>query len=108
MQLLEFQHRYVTDVLSDSKVYAEHAGKSHIDVDDVRLAIQSRVTFSFTQPPPREVCSLVFQCRIASLLRGVIGEHGITLKPARGNSLAYVLMCIRFLKSLHVASYLGV
>lgn len=54
-QLLEFWYRYVVDVLTDSQVYSEHAGKSTIDSDDVKLAIQSKVNFSFSQPPPREV-----------------------------------------------------
>ena len=54
-QFLELWYRYVVDILTDSQVYAEHAGKSAIDSDDVKLAIQSKVNFSFSQPPPREV-----------------------------------------------------
>ncbi|XP_010936906.1 transcription initiation factor TFIID subunit 9 [Elaeis guineensis] len=54
-QFLELGYRYVVDVLSDAQVYADHAGKPAIDPDDVRLAIQSKVNFSFSQPPPREV-----------------------------------------------------
>lgn len=54
-QLLEFWYRYVVDVLGDAQVYAEHAGKGALDCDDVKLAIQSRVNFTFWQPPPREV-----------------------------------------------------
>lgn len=50
---------YVSDVLEDALVYSEHGGKSRVDVDDVRLAIQARVNFSFTGPPPREVCCLM-------------------------------------------------
>jgi transcription initiation factor TFIID subunit 9B len=53
-QLLEFMHRYVREVLEDAAIYANHAGKTGLDLDDVRLAIQSRVNYSFTQPPPRE------------------------------------------------------
>ncbi|VAH68788.1 unnamed protein product [Triticum turgidum subsp. durum] len=37
------------------QVYADHAGKPQLDADDVRLAIQAKVNFSFSQPPPREV-----------------------------------------------------
>lgn len=54
-QFLELWYRYVVDVLTDAQVYSEHAGKSTIDSDDVKLAIQSKVNFSFSQPPPREV-----------------------------------------------------
>lgn len=53
-QFLEFMHRYVADVLQDALVYADHASKSTLDLEDVRLAIQSRVNYSFTQPPPRD------------------------------------------------------
>uniref|UniRef100_A0A2P2JF94 Transcription initiation factor TFIID subunit 9 n=1 Tax=Rhizophora mucronata TaxID=61149 RepID=A0A2P2JF94_RHIMU len=54
-QFLELWYRYVADVLTDAQVYSEHAGKAAIDCDDVRLAVQSKVNFSFSQPPPREV-----------------------------------------------------
>lgn len=54
-QFLELWYRYVVDVLTDAQVYSEHAGKAAIDCDDLKLAIQSKVNFSFSQPPPREV-----------------------------------------------------
>lgn len=46
---------YVSDVLQDAQQYALHANKNEITLDDIRLAIQSKVNYSFTQPPPREV-----------------------------------------------------
>ncbi|KAI5003073.1 hypothetical protein ZWY2020_027723 [Hordeum vulgare] len=54
-QFLDLAYRYVGDVLGDAQVYADHAAKPQLDADDVRLAIQTRVNFSFSQPPPREV-----------------------------------------------------
>ncbi|XP_052200199.1 transcription initiation factor TFIID subunit 9-like [Diospyros lotus] len=54
-QFMELWYRYVVDVLTDAQVYSEHAGKGAIDCDDIKLAIQSKVNFSFSQPPPREV-----------------------------------------------------
>lgn len=45
---------YVTDVLTDAQVYKEHSGRTDLDLEDVRLAIQSRVNYSFTEPPPEE------------------------------------------------------
>lgn len=59
-QFLELWYRYVVDLLTDAQVYSEHAGKSAIDCDDVKLAIQSKVNFSFSQPPPREVINSCF------------------------------------------------
>lgn len=57
-KLLDLWYRYVFDLLTDAQVYSEHAGKSAIDCDDVKLAIQSKVNFSFSQPPPREVINI--------------------------------------------------
>ena len=42
-------------MLQDALIYAEHAGKHNIDMEDVRLAIQGRVNYSFTSPPDKEV-----------------------------------------------------
>ncbi|RZR70889.1 hypothetical protein BHM03_00002090 [Ensete ventricosum] len=91
-QFLELAYRYVVDVLSDAQVYADHASKTAIDPDDVRLAIQSKVNFSFSQPPPREVrpppfplfpnpLTLIPHCRsISGLLRG---DCSVLLELAR-------------------------
>eukprot|EP00735_Rhodelphis_limneticus_P006407 TRINITY_DN18815_c0_g1::TRINITY_DN18815_c0_g1_i1::g.15198::m.15198 TRINITY_DN18815_c0_g1::TRINITY_DN18815_c0_g1_i1::g.15198 ORF type:complete len:146 (-),score=8.62,sp/Q9SYH2/TAF9_ARATH/61.29/7e-47,TFIID-31kDa/PF02291.10/1.9e-39,Bromo_TP/PF07524.8/0.00063,CENP-S/PF15630.1/0.0027,Histone/PF00125.19/0.15 TRINITY_DN18815_c0_g1_i1:466-876(-) len=54
-QLLEFMYRYVAETLEDAQVYSEYATKTEIDLEYVKLAIQSRVNFTFSQPPPREL-----------------------------------------------------
>ena len=55
-QLLEFSHRYTSQVLSDALVYAEHGGRSgKIDMDDVVLAVQARVGWEFGGRVPKEV-----------------------------------------------------
>lgn len=59
-QFLELWYQYVADVLTDAQMYSEHAEKSVIDSDDIKLAIQSKVNFSFSQPPPREVINLTY------------------------------------------------
>ncbi|KAK6911858.1 Transcription initiation factor TAFII31 [Dillenia turbinata] len=53
-QFLELWYQYVVDVLTDAQLYSEHAGKTTIDCDDIKLATESKVNFSFSQPPPRE------------------------------------------------------
>lgn len=80
-QFLELWYRYVVDVLTDSQVYAEHAGKSMIDSDDVKLAIQSKVNFSFSQPPPREVLLELARSRNKVPLPKSIAGPGIPLPP---------------------------
>lgn len=55
-QLLEFSHRYTSQVLSDALVYAEHAGRpGKIEMEDVVLAIQARVGWEFGGRIPKEV-----------------------------------------------------
>lgn len=46
---------YTTDVFQDALLYSEHAGKTEVGIEDVKLAIQGRVNHSFTSPPPKEV-----------------------------------------------------
>jgi transcription initiation factor TFIID subunit 9B len=55
-QLLEFAHRYTSQVLTDASVYAEHAGHAgKIESDDVMLAVQARVGWEFGGRVPKEV-----------------------------------------------------
>lgn len=54
-QLLEFVYHYTTSVLRDAQFYQAHRDGAKLELEDARLAIQSRVNCSFTQPPPREL-----------------------------------------------------
>ncbi|KAG0469907.1 hypothetical protein HPP92_015991 [Vanilla planifolia] len=88
-QFLELTYRYVVDVLSDAQVYAEHAGKTAIDPDDVRLAIQYKVNFSFSQPPPREVLLELARNRNKMPLPKTIAPPGsIPLPPDKDTLLS--------------------
>ena len=54
-QLLEFSHRYTSQILSDALVYAEHAGRaSRVEMDDITLAVQARVGWEFGGRVPKE------------------------------------------------------
>ena len=55
-QLVEFMHKYVHDVVTDAKIFQNHAKKTSLDVEDLRLSIQQRTNNVFTKPPAREVC----------------------------------------------------
>lgn len=85
-QLLEFAHRYTTDVLQDSLIYAEHANKNDIDLDDIQLAIQGRVNHSFTTPPPKEFLLGLAQEKNKSPLPLIPEKYGIRL-PAEKHCL---------------------
>jgi transcription initiation factor TFIID subunit 9B len=53
---------YTSDVFQDALVYAEHAQKQDIDLADVKLAIQGKLNYSFTTPPPKEVPLSLASC----------------------------------------------
>ncbi|KAL7317639.1 Transcription initiation factor TFIID subunit 9 [Mucor circinelloides] len=78
-QLLEFAHRYTADVFQDSLIYAEHAGKSDLDLDDIQLAIQGRVNHSFTTPPPKEFLLELAQEKNKQPLPLIPEKYGIRL-----------------------------
>ncbi|XP_020582113.1 transcription initiation factor TFIID subunit 9 [Phalaenopsis equestris] len=86
-QFLELCYRYVVDVLSDAQVYAEHAGKTNIDPDDVRLAIQSKINFSFSQPPSREVLLELARNRNKTPLPKTIAPPGSIPLPPEQDTL---------------------
>lgn len=52
---------YSTDVLQDALVFAEHAGKGEVDLDDIRLAVQSQTSHMFASPPSRDVPSTTYR-----------------------------------------------
>ncbi|KAJ3995186.1 transcription initiation factor IID, 31kD subunit-domain-containing protein [Lentinula boryana] len=68
-QLLEFSTRYTQQVLTDAKVYADHAGRQDkLDVDDVVLAVQARVGWEFGGRVPSEyILSLATQTNTTPL-----------------------------------------
>ncbi|ESQ38417.1 hypothetical protein EUTSA_v10029376mg, partial [Eutrema salsugineum] len=76
-----YDNKYVVDVLTDAQVYSDHASKSTIDCDDVKLAIQSKVNFSFSQPPHREVLLQLSASRNKIHLPKSIAGHDILLSP---------------------------
>jgi Transcription initiation factor TFIID, subunit TAF9 (also component of histone acetyltransferase SAGA) len=49
---------YTTTILEDSRVYANHAKKKTVDVEDIKLAITNQLSGSFAKPPPREVSEI--------------------------------------------------
>ncbi|KAH9482844.1 Transcription initiation factor TFIID subunit 9 [Psilocybe cubensis] len=82
-QLLEFSHRYTTQVLTDASVYAEHANRAgKIEMDDVTLAVQARVGWEFGGRVPKEyILSLAAEVN-AQPLPAVPEVFGLRLPPA--------------------------
>lgn len=82
-QLLEFTYRYVTCILDESKIYANHGKKKFIDLDDVRLAVKMQLERSFTNPPPRDVLLDVARMKNNVPLPFVKPNNGLRLPPDR-------------------------
>ncbi|KAI0952550.1 hypothetical protein AcV7_008312 [Taiwanofungus camphoratus] len=82
-QLLEFSHRYTTQVLSDALVYSDHAGRSgKVEMEDVILAVQARVGWEFGGRVPKEyMLSLAAQTNSIPL-PSVPEVFGVRLPPA--------------------------
>lgn len=85
LQLLEFAHRYTHDVLSDALVYSDHANSrqasSTLSLDDINLAIQSRVNYSFTQPPDKDMLLGLASAVNSVPLPPISDRHGVRLPP---------------------------
>ncbi|VAH82528.1 unnamed protein product [Triticum turgidum subsp. durum] len=98
-QFLDLAYRYVGDVLGDAQVYADHAAKPQLDADDVRLAIQAKVNFSFSQPPPREVLLELARSRNKIPLPKSIAPPGsIPLPPEEDTLLSEIYQLLPALK----------
>ncbi|XP_065354327.1 transcription initiation factor TFIID subunit 9 [Calliphora vicina] len=82
-QLLEFTYRYVTCILDDAKVFANHARKKTIDLDDVKLATEVVLDKAFTCPPPRHIISKLADVRNAMPLPPIKPHCGLRLPPDR-------------------------
>jgi len=82
-QLLEFTYRYVTCILDDAKVYANHAKKKVIDAKDVKLASQMMLDKAFTTPPTRDVLFEVARAKNSTPLPLVKINCGLRLPPDR-------------------------
>jgi transcription initiation factor TFIID subunit 9B len=85
IQLLDFAYRYTQSILLDAQSYADHVhGQgSAIGVDDVRLAVSSKVTHSFRGPPPKEFLLEVAAERNRRALPAVREGVEIRLPPER-------------------------
>ncbi|KAJ4461433.1 putative TATA binding protein associated factor 21kDa subunit [Paratrimastix pyriformis] len=82
-QLMEFMHRYLVDIYRDAQCYAEHASRQDkLELDDVKLAIRSKMTYSFVSPPSYEVLKDLAKQRAQQPLPPAPPE-GILLPPER-------------------------
>lgn len=69
--------------MDDSRIYANHAKKKFIDLDDVRLAVKMQLDRTFTNPPPRDVLLDVARAKNNIPLPFVKPNNGLRLPPDR-------------------------
>lgn len=74
---------YITCTLDDSRIYANHAKKKFIDLDDVRLAVKMQSERTFINPPPRDVLLDVARAKNNIPLPFVKPNNGLRLPPDR-------------------------
>ncbi|ORZ31855.1 transcription initiation factor IID, 31kD subunit-domain-containing protein, partial [Catenaria anguillulae PL171] len=79
--LLEFAHRYMADILQESLLYADHANRSNVNLDDIKLAIQSKTAHSFTSPPTRDLLQELAREKNAMPLPLIPDRPGLRLPP---------------------------
>ncbi|KAJ9124726.1 hypothetical protein QFC24_003094 [Naganishia onofrii] len=54
-QLLDFAHRYTSDILQDAQSFADHANRpGRVETEDVELAVQARSGWEFTEAAPKD------------------------------------------------------
>uniref|UniRef100_A0A6M2DKL1 Putative transcription initiation factor iid n=1 Tax=Xenopsylla cheopis TaxID=163159 RepID=A0A6M2DKL1_XENCH len=85
-QLLEFTYRYVTCILDDARVYANHSNhqnKKNIDIKDEKLAVQMIAERAFTTPLPREALIEMARSKNSTPLPLVKPHCGLRLPPDR-------------------------
>ena len=76
---LTLEPGYVSDTLVDAQEYCTYAGKSVIDDDDVRLAIQSRLNHHYSPPPSRDLWLELAEKLNVIPLPPIPGEYGVHL-----------------------------
>lgn len=81
-QLLELLYRYVSNILLEARDLCEHAEKTTMDIDDIRLAIRSKTVSTFTQLPPRDLTMRLAAERNSIPLPIVDQRAGVALPPA--------------------------
>lgn len=96
LQLLDFAHRYTTQVFQDALVYADYAGQSTgnqpagmgfqtapMSVEDVKLAVSARVAHQFKPTTPKDLIMSLAAERNKRPLPPVPSTYGLRLPPEK-------------------------
>ena len=64
------------DTLDGAAVYSMHAGKRNIDVDDIKIAVQTELDHSLTNPPPRDVGTFPDSALMTTVTKNYVALFG--------------------------------
>ncbi|GIY46269.1 transcription initiation factor TFIID subunit 9 [Caerostris extrusa] len=81
--LLEFTNRYISGVIDDAQLLANHSNKKIIDVPDVSLAINQQSNRYFITPPNKEITSAMVKHKNSIPLPQIKSSAGLRLPPDR-------------------------
>lgn len=82
-QLLEFTHRYVSELIKDADDYRQHAGRDKLSLGDVQVARETRDQFSFTPSLPREITACMAKETNLRPLPAVKPRFGVVIPPRK-------------------------
>jgi len=86
LQFLEVGYKYFTEILEDSLLYAEQAGRTTPNGKDIKLAIQTKTGKYFVPPPPRQFM-LEISSRINSKPLTVLESSNLIRLPGENSTL---------------------
>lgn len=96
LQLLDFAHRYTTQILQDAQIYSDYAHQSgasqpagmnaqnsSLTIDDLKLAVTSRVAYQFKPTTPKDLLVTLAAERNKRNLPAVPASYGLRLPPEK-------------------------
>jgi transcription initiation factor TFIID subunit 9B len=83
LQLLEFSHRTTVEFLEEASILAEHAGRTEISLEDIKLAIQQKTSVEFIGPPKRNDISMIAEEKNKIPIPLINEKYGLRLPPER-------------------------
>lgn len=99
LQLLTFAHQYVHSALTDAQVFQDHRNGKDMEVNDIKLAIASKMNHSFKGAPPKEFLLELAGERNRRALPPVNAGYGLRLPPEK-YCLTYAVLGSFFLSTL--------
>jgi transcription initiation factor TFIID subunit 9B len=82
-QLLELAHRHILDILQDAQIYSEHADRKDLSLNDLKLAVESKVLDSFISPPSKDLLYEIAEKKNNLPLPQIPEKFGLRLPPER-------------------------